>query len=280
MPRKRTAPEKTEEWKLRAYKVKALRESRGFYAVSDLLESDFWKPLKLVRGLGSDSYYQYEAARRISFQDFHLKKIAKLFKISPELLIDPKIDLEAFMEVIKWKWSYVDGSTYSPESGVASTFFKQNGCNAGWFRGSTTVILGSGEAEGGTKERARASWEICTDLCLQNFERGYLFIGCVRKFGGLHSRNYGSKVDIHLNGSPIDNFSLMVIPENHTDYFHRPSPPDLPVFKQIFECETKYTWTVRKSELREKSQIVTVEIDYDSSWDIDYIGILWMEDLV
>lgn len=278
--RKKTAPDNFEEWKLRSEKVKALRKSRGFFTVAKLLESKFWEPLKKFPGLGDAAYYKYERAA-LCFQDGQLDKIAKHYKIKPELLIDPEFTLKEFLEIIKWRWSFVNGSAYSLQSGIASTVSQKNGCHEGWFRGETTVIVGAGEASGCKNVKTRVNWNINTDFCaLEKFQVGYLFIGCVRRLGGLHSGKFGAQVDILLNENPIDNFSLMLTPEGHTDYFHRPAIPDLPTIKPISSCETQYTWTIQKCELLENAQTVTVVIENKISWDIDYVGFLWMEDLV
>lgn len=276
--RKRTAPDNIDEWKLRAAKVKVLRVAQGFHTVVGLLRSDFWKPMTKVLGLGEPAYYKYENCT-LCFQNGQLEEIAKLFKIEPDLLINRNISSDEFVEIIKWRSSFVHGSSYSLQTGIASTLSQKNGCNDGWFRGKTTVILGSGGIKGGKHEKTKARWNIRTDFCSrEKLQKGYLFIGCVRKFGGLHSRNFGAQVDILLNESSIDNFSLMLMPEGHTDYFHRPTHPDLPRFGQIAECETKYTWTLRKCELLENIQTVTIVIDNETSWDIDYVGFLWVED--
>lgn len=291
--RKKTSPESTEEWQLRAAKVKYLREARGYYVIADLLGSEFWAPLKKVPGLSDASYYKYERAV-LCFQNNQLHQIAKVFQVSPDLLINSGVDFDKFVENVKqvtntfsptstgthsaaprWILSVVSGSTCSIQSGIVSTSAQKNGCHDGWFRGTTTAILGSDDQE--RYEKTQACWQIDTNCdSLKKFQRGYVVIGCIRRFGGLHSSRFGAQVDIILNGRPIDNFSLMIIPDGHTDYFHRVPPPNLPDIKPISACETLYTWSIQKSDLNEKNhQIVTVVIEREISWDIDYVGLLW-----
>lgn len=49
------------------------------------------------------------------------------------------------------------------------------------------------------------------------FHKGYVFVGCLRRFGGLHSRRVGSRVELLFNDAPIDGFALRIRPDDHSD---------------------------------------------------------------
>jgi hypothetical protein len=175
-----------------------------------------------------------------------------------------------------WRSFLVDGSSFELKSGIASTLQNPNGCSQGWFSGGTTIILGSGELKEGTKRNRKTSgvWRIKTEPdCMEKYRMGYLVIGCLRFFGGLHSAKRGSQVEIQFNGKYIDSFSLLVIPPEHSDYFHRIPKPNLPDIWPISACQTVYAWPIQKALVAADGiQTVTIEIDKDVSWDVDYVA--------
>lgn len=142
------------------------------------------------------------------------------------------------------------------------------------------MILGSGEDEEKSPDpHTIASWQIAISPYWQNyFKKGFIVIGCLRYFGGLHTKKYGAQVEILFNGRPIDGFGLMVIAQNHTDYFHRiPLPPQLLHIDiwPLSDCQTTYAWPIQKDSLSSIDfQTVTVRIENQISWDIDYVAIV------
>lgn len=171
----------------------------------------------------------------------------------------------------------VPGSSYDLISGIASTKNNLNGCDPSWFPpGDGTVILGAGAIDPATSEsRTSATWKIKIDFdSVKHFQKGYLVIACQRLFGGLHSAKRGVGVTVKLNDNYVDGFSLLDIPPGHSDYFHRMrNKVSLP--SSFPECETVYAWPIQKiALLTEGSQTVSVSIDKEASWDIDYVGIV------
>jgi HNH endonuclease len=181
----------------------------------------------------------------------------------------------------EWRAFQVPGSSFKLQYGIASTIENLNHCSKNWFSGNFTAILGAGAAV--TKKRidqkTLASWQIeLTKYWEDNFKKGYVIIGCLRYFGGLHSDEYGAHVAIYFNDKPMDEFSLMITPENHTDHFHRIPIPgqlsDIDIWP-LSTCQTIYAWPIQKHNLvKDDFQIVSVEIDENVSWDIDYVAIV------
>lgn len=167
----------------------------------------------------------------------------------------------------------VPGSACHVISGVASTLKIPNACSSGWFSGPDTVILGTGGGSNYCEETTKVSWTLPTGN-LDLSRRWYLFIGCIRFFGGLHASRRGARVKISINHWYIDDFSLMVVPEHHSDFFHRIPTPILPEEWPVCECLTRYAWPILKDRVVDGKQVVAVEIDADVSWDIDYIALL------
>jgi len=177
----------------------------------------------------------------------------------------------------EWRAFQVVGSSFHLKSGIASTVREPNGCPDSWFSGDSTLILGSGEVQEKNNSKTVALWKITlTPYWRHHFEKGFLVVGCLRYFGGLHSKLYGAQVEIIFNRTPIDGFGLMIIPENHTDYFHRiPAPQQLPNIWPLSACQTTYAWPIRNVNLSSTDvQTITIEIDKDVSWDIDYVAIV------
>ncbi len=180
----------------------------------------------------------------------------------------------------EWRAFQTSGSNCQIESGIASTISHLNGCSANWFSGGSTVILGAGEInEKNCDSHTAASWQIVlSPYWKNNFKKGFIVIGCLRYFGGLHTQKYGSQVEIIFNGKPIDGFGLMVIAQNHTDYFHRVPLPSQLLNVDIWPlsaCQTTYAWPILKESLSVSDvQTVMVRIENQTSWDIDYVAIV------
>ncbi|MBF0231798.1 MAG: hypothetical protein HQK65_01995 [Desulfamplus sp.] len=218
-------------------------------------------------------------AGNVTLSDPTIKKItheittAILSKIS---LYDNNYDMQT--TGIGWESFTVNGSSLHTISGIASTIQNPNNCSQSWFSGETTVILGSGETkEKNGSPQTVASWEITLHPSwLKNLTKGFLAIGCLRYFGGLHSQKYGAQVEIMFNNRYIDGFGLMIKPENHTDYFHRiPLPSDFPIIYPLSACQTIYAWPIMNYNLSPiANQTITIKIDNKVSWDIDYIAIV------
>ena len=174
-----------------------------------------------------------------------------------------------------WRVFQVSGSALKLESGVASTIENPNSCDPGWFSGESTAILGSGELQEDSLTGTRATWNVALDpYWLQHFTRGFLVFGCLRYFGGAHSKEYGAEVEVILNSRYIDKFGLKIKPPNHSDYFHRIETPQLPDVWPLAACRTIYAWPILKTSLVAKGvQEVTVQIVKNVSWDIDYVAI-------
>lgn len=176
----------------------------------------------------------------------------------------------------EWRAFDAYGSQVHLKSGTASTLRTPKGCPQGWFSGNSTTILGAGSAEGKEKdEKTVAYWDIPVDPdWVERFQRGFLIVACRRYFGGLHTQKYDAKVDILLNDKSIDSFGLKVIPPEHTDYFHRIPTPNLPDLWPFSGCQTVYAWPVLKNQLTESGdQTVTLRMDRDVNWDIDYVAL-------
>ena len=194
-----------------------------------------------------------------------------------EAVVNNHIDIS---ENEEWRAFQTEGSNYQLQSGIVSTLSNPNGCSASWFSGDSTAILGSGEiAKKNHDLKTIVSWEIAlSSYWKKSFKKGFIIIGCLRYFGGLHSKNYGAQVEIYFNNRPIDGFSLMIVAENHTDYFHRiPLPSQLKNMNiwPLSACQTTYAWPIQKNNLSSTDhQTVTLKIDNETSWDIDYVAII------
>lgn len=167
------------------------------------------------------------------------------------------------------------GSQAQLESGIASTLRAPRGCPLSWFSGNSTIILGAGDAaDDEVHDKTVASWDIAVDPeWIQNLERGFLIVACRRYFGGLSSQKYGAEIEIFVNDQHVDGFGLKVIPPDHSNYFHRIPTPELPDLWPLSGCQTVYAWQVLKDQLTESGdQTVTVRIERNVNWDIDYVA--------
>jgi hypothetical protein len=171
----------------------------------------------------------------------------------------------------------VYGSQVEIKNGIGSTLNDPHGCSSGWFAGKSTVILGANEIDDKkTVTKTEVSFAIPVDpVAIRNMEEGFLIIACERYFGGLHTKVYNSLVEIKINDQSRDLFGLKRIPPEHTDYFHRVPLLKIPKIWPISGCQTIYTWPVDKYQLLESGdQTVTLKIDEEVRWDIDYVVIL------
>lgn len=168
----------------------------------------------------------------------------------------------------------VPGSQAAIETGLGATARNPEACNAGWFVGATTVILGGG---GHGTPPTTARWEILVDPgAIRHCQAGYLVICCERAHGGLHTLRYGATAEVCLNGRNRDLIGLKDVPAGHTDYFHRPPTPlAIPEAWPSSGCATVYSWPIDRRHLSDTgTQTVTVRLEKDISWDIDYVSVL------
>ena len=165
------------------------------------------------------------------------------------------------MKSDNWEYYIKDGSEFSSIKGNLVTIKDKATCPNYWFSGETTVVLGrTCSPELIVNIETVCSWEIINKhRDIQYIESCYLFIGCIRHFGGLHSTVYNSRVDIYLNKNQVDGFALRVIPESHSDYFHRIPESVIQKPKVIKDCKTIYSWTIHEDFLSESNK-QTIEL--------------------
>lgn len=179
-----------------------------------------------------------------------------------------------------WKIFCVPGANFRPESGAAVTNCAPPPVPRYWFSGNTTVVVGRSVTPPGFESptESRVSWMVPMNRrAIASFQNGFLVIGCLRRFGGVHSRDYDKRVDVLVNGKQVDGFALRICPSGHSDYFHRvPLPRTIPQLPPFSECQTLYAWPIRSDNLRKHvaHQKVTVRIDQEVRWDIDHVGFL------
>lgn len=180
---------------------------------------------------------------------------------------------------IQWEVSFVEGSSCHLAAGVAGTLSRLNGHHRECFPGDGTVILGTLDgAQMGAISSSRAAWQIPVTVSpFPDYARGFIAIGCLRYYGGLHSRRFDSVATIFINGRPVDRILLRIKPDGHSDYFcHIPRPEAWPTIPPFSECRTLYIWPlIRDHLLNSKWQSLEVEIDGYANWDIDYIGLVF-----
>ncbi len=179
-----------------------------------------------------------------------------------------------------WQPFVVNGRDAILDDGVAVTKPGIDGPPEYWFSGDSTIILGAADAE---RRRGQGStvahWDIDTyPEIVRRFGRGFVLIACLRYFGGLHSTRKNSRANVWLNDAQIDGLALRVVPENHSDFFHRPPLPDVSAITSFRDCQTIYAWPFQRDALSaRRSQAVRVAIERDVRWDIDYVALLIME---
>jgi hypothetical protein len=171
----------------------------------------------------------------------------------------------------------VEGSKATLTRGTAVTAQSAADCPPYWFSGDSTIILGAGQI---LSEQAAsdtlATWYIPTAIpTAHHFKRGHLVVACLRYFGGLHSYQKDSRIDVFVNDNLIDGFALRIIPPDHSDYFHRIPVPVLPNVSPLAGCQTVYAWPLRKYLLAFGIfQKIAIRIDKGVRWDVDYVGLL------
>lgn len=177
----------------------------------------------------------------------------------------------------EWGWMSNIGSQYSLIEGTAGSLQEPNNFPIATFPAKSTVILGAASTKlMESLNVTTAMWTIPFDeKRLDTIESSYLIISAIRYFAGLHTKFYDSKAKIEINDKVIDFFGLREKPEHHSDYFHRPRLPEIPLPKEISECETIYCWPLLSGTLlRNNTQVLKIAIDKYVRWDIDYLGIL------
>lgn len=177
-----------------------------------------------------------------------------------------------------WNSHNVVGAKFGLEKGAAVTRKSAKGLPGYWFSADSTVVVGRSIDSPGFESPSESvvSWNIPVPVHKSGkFEKAFLLIGCLRRFGGLHSREYDKRADIYVNGKQVDGFALRIAPEGHSDFFHRPSlPANLPMLAPFSDCQTVYAWPLADGYLKQKTkrQRVTVRIDREARWDVDYVG--------
>jgi hypothetical protein len=176
-----------------------------------------------------------------------------------------------------WRCFSTLGSEARELEGLSVT--KQTGgeCPPYWFSGESTIILGRSPKSNEVQEcETRAGWIVTMDAAsVQHFQRGFIILGCLRFFGGLHSLKFNTRADIFFNDQRIDGFALRIIPREHSDYFLRIPVPTLPEIGTISGCQTLYVWPLQRDDLALNGmQKINVRIDPEVRWDIDYVAIV------
>ena len=180
----------------------------------------------------------------------------------------PKLDVPLRSFIVLGSEARLDG-------GCSVTLESGSSCPSYWVSGSSTIVLGRAPGEGCGAE-TRASWTLALDApTVQHFRSGFLVLGCLRYFGGLHTSRYDARADIFVNDRQLDGFGLRIQPADHSDYFHRIPVPSLPEISPLSSCQTIYAWPLQADQLSPNGdQRVSVRIDHDVTWDIDYVAAL------
>ena len=177
-----------------------------------------------------------------------------------------------------WVVKCTQGSQGKAISGYIATKNCPSECNPAWFPDYSTAIIGK-EAKplGSCSCWTEIKWEIDIPLDLiMSSVKHYIVIATKREFGGLHSRERGARVQIWINGKQKEDFSLKFSPEGYSDYFYRQQlSSSVPLQNDIEYCKTVYVWQLEKRDLDLSSghQIISVRIDPESTWDIDYVAL-------
>jgi len=178
--------------------------------------------------------------------------------------------------------SLVYGSDLVLATGMAGTPGNATGYTPESFSGESTVVLGAPSEDAMTSfAKTEARWQVPVPKhYLKHFKQGFLVIACVRYYGGLHTLYRNTRATIFLNGNPVDFVDLRIIPDHHSDYFHRLPPPEFPKIMPLANCRTVYGWPVLPHRLIDgPHQTVSVSLDSHIWWDIDYVGFV-MEALI
>jgi hypothetical protein len=192
--------------------------------------------------------------------------ITKGFKVSNQLTMPSET----------WRCFPVLGTEAHVAEGLSVTLQTGRECPSYWFSGESTIVLGrSPNPDEARSCETRADWILTMDASsVQHFRRGFIIIGCLRFFGGLHSERFNSRADVLFNDQRIDGFALRIIPPEHSDYFLRIPVPVLPEIGPLSGCQTLYVWPLLRDHLALSGiQRVSVRIDPEVRWDIDYVAI-------
>jgi hypothetical protein len=179
----------------------------------------------------------------------------------------------------RWWFDYVKGAQHELLMGIAGTTDHLAGHFAECFPLDTTVILGdSGQRPPFNSDpKTIARWSLPTSKYTEHAEQfsAYLLIGCLRRFGGLHSPTFNDRAVILLNDKVVDGFELKERPDGHQDYFHTEDYPSIPRPYPFSECKTVYSWSIPLNHfVWSGTQRLEIRLDKDTKWDIDYVGLL------
>lgn len=182
-----------------------------------------------------------------------------------------------------WSEFRTDGTQAILEQGYAATQRLQKACNENWFSSNSTIILGmAAKLDSEEPKTTKAKWLIpIPKRILPRINGAILAIACKRRFGGLHSKQRHARVIIQFNFQALDTFELKIIPEGHSDYFHRDLLSNLPADCSLPMFRTVYTWPIEPVKFKQcystcllAVQTVSIEIDPSVSWDIDEVVLL------
>lgn len=151
-------------------------------------------------------------------------KISKPVKAVPS----PVHNSPPYRALSAWNSHVVVGAKFDLEKGAAVTSKSAKGLPGYWFSADGTVVVGRSIGGPGFEPPSEtvASWNIPVPVQKSaEFERAFLLIGCLRRFGGLHSREYDKRADIYVNGKQVDGFALRIRPEGHSDFFSQTPAP-------------------------------------------------------
>ena len=177
----------------------------------------------------------------------------------------------------QWAQSVVAGTDGQVLFGLAGTAGQPEGHRPQSFYGPSTIILGWPDPpQHAERQDTAGRWGIpLRSVDVRRFTSGYLVVGCVRYFGGLHSRVFDGRVEVEINGQVIDGFGLRKRHPDHSDFFHRQPMPDLGLAAPLDTCQTLYAWPITRDHLViDGAQHVTLRIDRDTRWDVDFVGIV------
>ncbi len=232
-----------------------------------------------------DQPNEYTVEKIKELKHEHEKWVKENLTNDPQKMMDDKIYagyVEKFIKLTglhNWNISLLKGSDLNIVEGITGTEENRNGHPKGSFSGNTTAILGaSSRTDSFGIDSTIVKWSIPLPLkAIMDFEKGYLVIASKRRFGGLHSKDYDGRTDIELNEKNIDSFGLRIIPQEHSDYFHRPPlPNNFPKIKPLNNCQTIYTWDLWNDRLAFLPfQELEIKIGRTVRWDIDYVGIIY-----
>ncbi|MGD8453641.1 MAG: hypothetical protein PVJ57_17645 [Phycisphaerae bacterium] len=175
------------------------------------------------------------------------------------------------------QWSAADpvyGSKATIVRGRVATQENPGECDANWFVGPETAIVGS---HIDAPEPTIVHYEVrVRPEDLAKIARSRLVVAARRPFAGLHSKVRDARVRISVNDTRIEYFGLKDDSPPHSDYFHRERAPlPLESIPLISDCHTIYHWSIPPRALeRRTSQLIEFDLDPAVRWDIDYVTII------